>query len=216
MKNKFLGRLLAILLLVAMLFSLGGCAASSVRASSNAEKVVGTAGEIEILYDEYYYLAMTRIRQLKVEFGEDALSDPAVREKLNTFVSENLLTESHALLALGLSYGLDVGKGDIADTVQAHMDGIMEETFAGDRDAYIESLRESYLTDRYIRTFIAVENYLGVEIVKQMLLKGELDSSDEAAMALLHSIAKNMSMRVAPMVAMVVKAAISFSKPTAI
>lgn len=187
MKNKNLLRLCAVLLLAVTLLSLGGCASRTVRASSNAERVVATAGEIDILYDEYYYITMTRIRQLKVEFGEDALSDPAVREKLNTFVAENLLTESHALLALGLSYGIDIEDGSIADSVKAHMEDILEDTFAGDRDAYIESLRESYLTDRYIRTFVAVENYLSTEIVKEMLQRGELDSSDETAMVRLNS-----------------------------
>ena len=182
MKNTIIMRVCAVLLLVATLLSLGGCAARTVRPSSNAEKVVGTAGEIEILYDEYYYLAMTRIRQLKVEHGDQALSDPAVRETLKKFVMENLLTESHALIALGLSYGIDIEKGTIADSVKAHMEGILEETFQNDRDAYIESLRESYLTDRYIRTFVAVENYLSIEIIKEMLKKGELDDSDEAAM----------------------------------
>ena len=186
MKNKILLRVCALLVLVATLACLGGCASRTVRPSSNAEKVVATAGDMEILYDEYYYLAMTRIRQLKVEFGDDALSDPAVREKLSKFVAENLLTESHALIALGRSYGIDIEEGNIADNVQAHMEGILEDTFAGDRDAYIESLRESYLTDRYIRTFVAVENYLSVEIIKQMLQKGELDSSDEAAMQYLN------------------------------
>lgn len=182
MKNTIVMRVCAVLLLVATLLSLGGCAARTVRPSSNAEKVVGTAGEIEILYDEYYYLAMTRIRQLKVEHGDQALSDPAVRETLKKFVMENLLTESHALIALGLSYGIDIEKGTIADSVKAHMEGILEETFQNDRDAYIESLRESYLTDRYIRTFVAVENYLRIEIIKEMLKKGELDDSDEAAL----------------------------------
>jgi len=186
MKNKILLRAGAFLVLLATLVSLGGCASRTVRPSSNAEKVVATAGGVDILYDEYYYLAMTRIRQLKVEFGEDALSDPAVCEKLRKFVAENLLTESHALIALGRTYGIDIEKGSIADSVRSHMEDIMEQTFAGDRDAYIESLWESYLTDRYIRTFVAVENYLGTEIVKEMLKRGELDSSDAAALDRLH------------------------------
>ena len=183
MKNKILLRSFAALLLLGVLVCFAGCGAGTVRASSNASEVVATAGEIEILYDEYYYLAMTRIRQLKAEHGEDALSDPAVREELESFLSTNLLTESHALLALGLSYGIDVEKGSIADSVQAHMEGILEETFEDDRDAYIESLRKDYLTDRYVRTFVAVENYLAIEIIKEMLQRGELDSSDEAVMA---------------------------------
>ena len=87
MKHKIFLRLGATLLLLGVLACLAGCGAGTVRASSNASEVVATAGEIEILYDEYYYLAMTRIRELKAAHGEDALSDPAVREELESFLA---------------------------------------------------------------------------------------------------------------------------------
>ena len=186
MNKKILSRICAFLLALIMLLPVVGCsAARSVRASSNASRVVATAGDVEILYDEYYYLAMTRLAQLKLEYGEDAMSNPEAVEKLRKFMAENLLTESHALLAIGMSLGIDVTKGDIADNVDEHMDGILEETFGGDRDAYIQSLREGFLTDRYIRTFVAVENYLSIEIILALLENGTLDDSDETAMAYL-------------------------------
>ena len=188
MKKKILSRLCLILLVLATLFSFAGCSASrTVRASSNAERVVATAGEIDILYDEYYYLAMTRLAQLKLEYGEDAMSNPEARAKLDAFLAQNLLTQSHALLAIGRSLGIDVDSGDIAASVDDHMAAILEDTFAGDRNAYIESLREGYLTDRYIRTFVAIENYLSIEIIKVLLQNGTLDDSDEAALAFLKS-----------------------------
>ena len=188
MNKKILSRLALVCLALITLFCFAGCsAARSVRASGNAKRVVATAGEVEIYYDEYYYLAMTRLQQLKLEYGEDAMSNPEAREKLERFVAENLLTESHALLAIGLSLGIDVEKGDIADNVDAQMADILEETFAGDRDAYIESLREGFLTDRYIRTFVAVENYLSVEVITKLLENGTLDDSDETALAFLKS-----------------------------
>lgn len=188
MMRKILSRLCLFCLALLMLFSLASCSASrTVRSSSNAEKVVATAGEVEILYDEYYYLAMTRLAQLKLEYGEDAVSNPEAREKLEKFMAENLLTESHALLAIGASLGIDVEKGDIAASVDEQMATILEETFSGDRDAYIQSLREGYLTDRYIRTFVAVENYLSIEVIKVMLQNGTLSDSDEAALAFLNS-----------------------------
>ena len=187
MKKKILLRLVLVCLALVTLFSFAGCsAARTVHASSNADKVVATAGELEIFYDEYYYLAMTRLQQLKLEYGEDAMSNPEAKAKLEQFVAENLLTESHALLAIGLSLGINVEKGDIADNVNAQMEDILAETFAGDRGAYIESLREGYLTDRYIRTFVAVENYLSIEVIKALLNNGTLDDSDEAAMAFLN------------------------------
>ena len=186
MKKKILLRVGLICLALVTLFCFVGCSSASVRASANASEVVATAGELEILYDEYYYLAMTRLQQLKAEYGEDAMTNPEVREKLTAFLAENLRTESHALLAIGLSLGIDVDEGDIADNVEAHMEGILEETFGGDRDKYIESLAEGYLTDRYIRTFVAVENYLSVEIIKELLQNGTLDDSDQAALEFLN------------------------------
>ena len=186
MNKKILLRLALVCLALMTLLCFAGCSASrAVSASDNAKKVVATAGEMEIFYDEYYYLAMTRLQQLKLEYGEDAMSNPEAREKLESFIAENLLTESHALLAIGLSLGIDVEKGDIADSVEAQMADILEETFAGDRDAYIESLREGFLTDRYIRTFVAVENYLSVEVILALLDNGTLDDSDETALAFL-------------------------------
>ena len=58
MKRSFLIRVGAWLLLCGLLLALGGCAATrTVRPSGNANKVVATAGDVEILYDELYYLA---------------------------------------------------------------------------------------------------------------------------------------------------------------
>lgn len=188
MIKKILSRLCLVGVALAMLLCFTGCSgARSVRASSNASRVVATAGDIEILYDEYYYLAMTRLAQLKLEYGEDAMSNPEAREKLESFVAQNLRTESHALLSIGKSLGIEVDEGELADTVDEHMNAILEETFAGDRDAYIQSLQEGYLTDRYIRTFVAVENYLSIEVIKVMLQNGTLDDSDETALAFLNS-----------------------------
>ncbi len=181
MKRFTVLRVFALLLSLIMLFSLVGCSASAkARPTSNANKVVATAGDVEITYDELYYLAMTRIDELKAE-DPAALENDDVRADLEKFVWENLLTESHALLVLGEAYDLDVEKGEIADSVQEQIDTIVTESFDGDRDAYIESLNQAYLTDRYVRTYIAVQDYLAVEIIKVMLERGELDDSDEAA-----------------------------------
>ena len=181
MKRFTVLRAFALLLSLILLISLVGCSASAkARPTSNANKVVATAGEAEIMYDELYYLAMTRIDELKAE-DPAALESAEVRADLEKFVWENLLTESHALLVLGEAYGLDVEKGEIADSVQEQIDTIVTESFEGDRDAYIESLNKAHLTDRYVRTYIAVQDYLAIEIIKVMLERGELDDSDEAA-----------------------------------
>lgn len=187
MSRNILFRIPAILLVAVMLLlSLVGCAASrEVSPSSNAEEVVATAGRTEILYDEYYYLVMTRLHELKQAYKDAPLSDEELRAEVESFLKENLLNQTHALLEIGKEYGIDVEKGELADTVQAHMDGILSDTFEDDRDAYIESLNAEYLTDRYVRVVVAVENYLSVEIIKAMLEKGELDDSDETALSFL-------------------------------
>lgn len=186
MKRKI--RFAAFLLALFCCLPLAGCgaAAKKVKADRIAEKTVATAGNVEIYYDELYYLAMNRIRERKAEAGETVLDDAGEREALAAFVRKNLLSETHALISLGLDYGIDVTKGDIAEEVQSEMDGILEDTFGGDRKAYIASLNKDYLTDRYVRQYIGTEHYLATEIILAMLKNGELDSSEETANRVIH------------------------------
>lgn len=183
MNRRIASRLLALALTLLLLLSFAGCATVGARPSANARRVVATAGEIEITYDELYYLANSRIRDLKAEHGEDALSDPAVMAELESFVRENLFARSHVLIALAEEYGISMDRGDIAAAIDARLQKVLDEDFEGDREAYIESLNEAFLTERYVRTFIAVEDFLPNEIIKAMLEKGELDDSDAAGKA---------------------------------
>ena len=177
--------LLGVLLLAT---ALTACSASrKVYASPRAYKVVATAGEMEIYYDELYFLAMNYADELKAEHGEGALSDPDLLAELEGYVWENLLTREVALRAIGYEYGLDVTKGEIADNVQLYMDKVVESEFSGDRKAYIQSLAERHMTDRYARVYFGVQDYLATEIVLEMLQRGELDDSDDAARELIES-----------------------------
>ena len=184
MKRRRLSRYLAPLLAILLLFSLVGCgAARRVRPSANANKTVARVGELKIPYDELYYLANSHIADLKAERGENALDDPAVRAELETFVKSHLLTETQALLLLAKERGIEVDSGEIGELVQEKMEEVIESEFEGSRKAYIESLNAAYLTDRYVRTFIAVDNYLAAAVIEDMLKKGELDDSDATAKA---------------------------------
>lgn len=187
MKKKI--RFAALLLALICCLPLAGCgaAAAKVKADRIATKEVATAGNIKIYYDELYYLAMNRIRERRAAAGENVLESAQEREALAAFVRENLLTEMHALISLGYDYGIDMTKGSIADEVQSEMEGILEETFGGDRKAYIASLNADYLTDRYVRQYIGAEHYLATEIILAMLKKGEIDSSEETADRVIHS-----------------------------
>ena len=125
MKIKKTIRLCAMLLALVMTASLCGCSTSgAMRPTALANKVVAKAGDVDITYDSLYYVTMTRIKELKIVYGEDALSDPQRRAELDTFVKENLLTRAEGLISLGRDYGLDIEKGDIASSVQAEIDMI--------------------------------------------------------------------------------------------
>lgn len=182
-------RIAALLLAVLCCLPFAGCGSASakVKADRVATRVVATAGGVDIYYDELYYLAMNRIRERKAELGEGAMESAGEREALAAFVRENLLGKTHALISVGYDYGIDLTKGDIADEVQSEMDDILKNTFGDDRKAYIRSLNEDYLTDRYVRQYIGAEEFLATEIILAMLEKGEIDDSEETANRVIHS-----------------------------
>lgn len=182
-------RIAALLLAVLCCLPFAGCGSVSakVKADRVATRVVATAGGVDIYYDELYYLAMNRIRERREELGEGALESAGEREALAAFVRENLMSKTHALISVGYDYGIDLTKGDIADEVQSEMDDILKNTFGDDRKAYIRSLNEDYLTDRYVRQYIGAEEFLATEIILAMLEKGEIDDSEETANRVIHS-----------------------------
>ena len=152
MKHRLTLRISLLLLTALLLFSFVGCSGMAARPSSNAKRVVATAGNVEITYDELYYLANTRIEEIREEQGEDALSDPAVLAELESFVRQNLCTRTHFLLALAAEYDIYIDEGELADSLDTRIQTIIDEEFEGDRAAYIDSLNEAYLTERYVRT----------------------------------------------------------------
>lgn len=182
-------RIAALLLAVLCCLPFAGCGSVSakVKADRVATRVVATAGGVDIYYDELYYLAMNRIRERREELGEGALESAGEREALAAFVRENLMSKTHALISVGYDYGIDLTKGDIADEVQSEMDDILKNTFGDDRKAYIRSLNEDYLTDRYVRQYIGAEEFLATEIILAMLEKGEIDDSEETANRVIRS-----------------------------
>ena len=182
MSKKIFLRVVALALMLLMMISLVGCSASrKVRANTRAGRVVATAGETDILYENLYYLTMTRIAEMKRVHGDDVFDDPAEREALVAFVKENLVTKNDAMLAIGEEFGLEYDKGELGDDVQERMDGIIENYFKGDRGAYIDSLNAEYLTDRYVRRYLAATEFLPAAIIDAMLMDGKLDDSDEMA-----------------------------------
>ncbi len=184
MKKRIITRALCALLVLLTLVCFVGCSGAALHASPKASKTVAKAGNVDIRYDELYYLAKNRQAELD---GMSLALD--VETELTRFVWDNLLTRSHALISVAEDYGISCDKGRVAENVQAQIDDLIanENLFAGDREAYIASLDESFMTEAYLRTYIAVENYLATEVVLAMIERGELDDSDEAALAIIRN-----------------------------
>lgn len=173
----------ALLAGVLLLLTLTSCAASRpVYASPRATKAVATVGDVEILYEELYFITMNYIGELKLTYGENALEDEAHRAELERFVWENLRSRDAALISLGREYGLDVFEGTIANNVDVELEQMLENQFAGDRGAYIENLTKMHLTDHYMRQYLAVSNHLANAIVLEMLKRGELPAFNADAL----------------------------------
>jgi len=171
----------ALLSLLFLLFSFISCgAARPVHASPVASRVVAKVGDVEIRYEELYFVTMRYIKELKLTYGENALESEAVRAELERFVWESLCSREAALMSLGYEYGIDVHKGEIADSVQEMMDQMIEGSFEGDRKAYIEELSAMHMTDHYTRQYLGIENFLATKIVIEMAARGELVTDDAA------------------------------------
>lgn len=182
MKKRMIQRVLCALLALALLLALASCSGNTLHASPRANKAVAKAGNVTITYDELYYLAKNKQAELLLDTTLDAATR---RAELERFVWDNLLTSSHALISVARDYGIKCDKGDIAENVQLQLEDLIANaaTFAGDYEAYAASLDEAYMTEHYLRTYLAVENYLATAVILEMIERGELDDSDETALA---------------------------------
>lgn len=176
----------ALLVCVLLALTLASCsAARPVYASPRATKAVATVGDVEILYEELYFITMNYINELKLTYGENALEDEAHRAELERFVWENLRSREAALISLGREYGIDIDSGDMESSVNAQIEQMVAS--AGDRGAYIENLTKLHATDHYMRKYLAVSEHLANAIVLEMLRRGELVTDDAAVLETIKS-----------------------------
>lgn len=182
MKKGFILRTVTLLLTMTLL-ALTLTACSGPVPTPRAGKVVATAGGEDIYYDELYFLAKNHIEDMEKLKGEDYLQQEGAVAEVADFVWKNLVTRDHALISVGRDYGIDITEGEIAEEVEKHLDGLITDSFEGGYDEYVAVLDKQHMTDRYVRTYLAVENYLATAIVKEMMKRGELDTSDAAAEA---------------------------------
>ena len=112
---KRITRIMASLMVVAMLLMACGCSANSeIRASGLADDVVATAGTYEIPYENLYFLTQNQIADMKAVYGENVFDDPAKVAELKAFVEKNLFGYTEAMIMVGKDYGIEVDETTLA------------------------------------------------------------------------------------------------------
>ena len=135
------------MVLVAIL-SLFSCSKSrEVPVDSLGKTVVGTVGEHEVYYDEFYFLYNNYAPSLSEKYGEGT---PEFEEAMWETISENIVA-NYAILELCKDAGVEYDENELEDDVQKFIDNTISASFDGDRNAYLKDLENNGLTDRYVR-----------------------------------------------------------------
>lgn len=159
---RALAATLTVLILLPCLFSCGDSDTVSVK------KVVGTVGDVEITYDELYFLA--------INYGEATKG-----EELDRLIRENVITNA-AILMLCERNGLTYREKDFKDEIDEEIAATVEESFNGDRDAYLEAMRAYGLTESYLRYSTGLELLYG-QLLDVYPEKGLVPSDEDAVLA---------------------------------
>ena len=155
-------RLIAFLLILAALCcSVIGCA------DAQNEKVIGTCGEYEILYEELRFVTMTYKAELDAQYGDGndkngtIWDDPATaekyREKLEEYVWRTV-KENYSVLQACAQMNIKKNVYD-GDHVQKNVDEMIEALIADyeTKGDYYASLEESFMTEHLFRFYFAVD-----------------------------------------------------------
>lgn len=152
MKNtSMILRILAVLLLLSLLpFALFSCAATD---KVGAKKVVGEVDGEKIYYDELYFL----IKTYEETFAAKYEGNPAgLKTALNDLAHKELIANV-AMLRLCEAHGLTYKKSALKDIVDQEIDAMLKNDFDGDKDAFLASMADAGLTERYLRYTLGVD-----------------------------------------------------------
>lgn len=121
-----------------------------IEASEQDKKVVGTCDGREVLYDELRYITLSYRYDMEQAYGKDIWDDPdgTYAQKLSEYVYYAIRT-NYALLSLCDEYGVELEQEDIDEYAQYMVESQVKTL--GSFDAYKQSLKDYYLTDRYVR-----------------------------------------------------------------
>lgn len=169
--KRFLFRALALALIAVML--LPALISCQIGVSQN-EKEVGTVGKYSVPYEEFYFLANNHYNAIKDNYK----NDPERLEKaVWNYVGENIIA-NYAILSLCEDEGIVYDESELSDQVDSYIDSVIASDYAGDEDAYYESLEAMGLTDHYAR-FVAGVDILYSRLADEYKKSGLIPNTDE-------------------------------------
>lgn len=159
--KKTLSRLLCLgLIMVLSVSLLSGCKSRALTPEKLANTIVGSVGGYDVYYDELYTLA-----HLSYEEG-------MTHDELFEAISAKII-ENYARLTLCDAYGVEYDEESLDKDVQSYVDSIIEDSFGGDRGAYLDELKSINTTDRYSRFVTRIE-LLYSKLPNAIALKGDM------------------------------------------
>lgn len=165
MKKTF-SRLLCIgLIMILSLSVLSGCKSRKLSPEKLANEVVGSVGGYDVYYDELYTLAHLSY--------EEGITEEQLLDSINGKIIEN-----YARLTLCDKYGVEYDEKTLEGDVQNYVDSVIEETFGGDRGAYLDALEDMNTTDRYFRFGTRIEILYSM-LPTAVAAKGDMLAAEE-------------------------------------
>ena len=151
--QKIIAALLATVLLLAFF-------ASCSSQKKQEQRVIGTCAGYDVLYEELRFVTLTYKDLFEDLYGEGIWDDPTTAELYRAELEEAVwlaMLENYVVLAACVAHGMQLEDMENEEIVAA-VDRQMEDAAEAweDEDSFLESLRESYMTEHLMRFMLTV------------------------------------------------------------
>lgn len=153
---------------------------------NNGNKTVGSVGELEVKYEELYFLSKNYAEGLEAKYGsyEELEADKRAEfcDELRSLVYENIVT-NHAILTLCKEYGLTLDSDGLEDRVDKYIKTMVTSEFGGSKSSFKRSLEAYGMTESYV-SFTAAVDLLYSDLITKLIEDGTVPSSDEEILSI--------------------------------
>lgn len=168
---KISALILAFLLILPTFLS---CESQPITSGKNALAVVGTVGNFEVPYEEFYFFANSYKEMFEDKYGDNAKEHS---DELRGAVYKDIVS-NYAVLTLAAEAGLSIDSDEVQEEVQSRLDSYIKEDFGGKRRDYKKYLKEQEITDNYIRFSIAVDIVYS-QLVSEYIKTGVINNDEQ-------------------------------------